>query len=240
MSIVALLTGKGNNKLKGKNLIEVKGKPLLAYPAEAAKKVGIIDDFFVSSDDDKILNVAEDIGYRSIVRPVELAAPESQHVDVIIHALKVMEEEHQVIPEILVVLLANTVSIKASWIETAIEYIQADPTLSAAVPVYQDNDHHPYRAKRVGEGGVLDTFFDFQDANISTNRQDLTPCYYLCHNFWVLNISQCLKKNGQPPWFFMGDRVKPIVVGETYDVHAEQDILLSEIWLDANSQDLNS
>ena len=32
---VALLTGRGNNTLKDKNILEVCGKPLLTYPAEA-------------------------------------------------------------------------------------------------------------------------------------------------------------------------------------------------------------
>ena len=39
---VALLTGRGNNTLKDKNIREVCGKPLLAYPAEAARKCGFI------------------------------------------------------------------------------------------------------------------------------------------------------------------------------------------------------
>ena len=36
--VVALLTGRGNNTLKDKNIIPVKGKPLLSYPCEQAIK----------------------------------------------------------------------------------------------------------------------------------------------------------------------------------------------------------
>ena len=92
MRIAALLTGRGNNTLKDKNVLPVLGRPLCQYPALAAKKCKLINDFFVSSDDEKILMAAEEIGYKRIVRPKELAQPTSQHIDAIIHALSVMKE----------------------------------------------------------------------------------------------------------------------------------------------------
>lgn len=64
MKVVALLTGRGNNTLKDKNVLPVLGKPLLYYPAMAAKSCKLITDFYVSSDDDKILNAAADCGYK--------------------------------------------------------------------------------------------------------------------------------------------------------------------------------
>ena len=39
MTIVALLTGRGNNTLRDKNVLPVLGKPLLYYPAMAARSV---------------------------------------------------------------------------------------------------------------------------------------------------------------------------------------------------------
>ena len=53
MNIVALLTGRGNNTLKDKNVLPVLGKPLLYYPAKAAMSVPSIKHFYVSSDDHK-------------------------------------------------------------------------------------------------------------------------------------------------------------------------------------------
>lgn len=64
MKIAALLTGRGNNTLKDKNVLPVLGKPLLYYPAMAAKTCNLITDFYVSSDDEKILKAASDCGYK--------------------------------------------------------------------------------------------------------------------------------------------------------------------------------
>ena len=232
MKIAALLTGRGNNTLKDKNVLPVLGKPLLYYPAMAAKTCNLITDFYVSSDDEKILKAASDCGYKKIVRPVELAAPTSQHVDAIRHALGVMKQDG-VEPDILVVLLANSGIVKTEWIEESITQLLKDEALSASVPVLLEMDNHPYRSKRLREDGCLDTWFDFRGKNISTNRQDLPMNFVLCHNFWTLNLKNSLYSSteGQQPWTFMGSNIKPIVVEESFDVHDEDDIRRTEKWL---------
>lgn len=232
MKIAALLTGRGNNTLKDKNVLPVLGKPLLYYPAMAAKTCNLITDFYVSSDDEKILKAASDCGYKKIVRPVELAAPTSQHVDAIRHALGVMKQDG-LEPDILVVLLANSGIVKTEWIEESITQLLKDEALSASVPVLLEMDNHPYRSKRLREDGCLDTWFDFRGKNISTNRQDLPMNFVLCHNFWTLNLKNSLYSSaeGQQPWTFMGSNIKPIVVKESFDVHDEDDIRRTEKWL---------
>lgn len=230
--IVALLTGRGNNTLKDKNILPVLGKPLLYYPAMAAKECKLITDFYVSSDDDKILDAASACGYKKIHRPEELALPTSQHIDAILHALKIMANDG-IKPDILVVLLANSAIVKTDWIETSINNLLTDDRLSASVPVLLEMDHHPYRSKCLREDGCLSTWFDFKGHNISTNRQDLPQNFVLCHNFWTLNLKNSIysETEGQQPWTFMGNNIKPIVVEESFDVHDEDDIIKSEKWL---------
>lgn len=232
MKIVALLTGRGNNTLKDKNVLPVLGKPLLYYPAMAAKSCNRICDFYVSSDDEKILDAAAKCGYKKIKRPAELALPTSQHVDAIIHALGVMKED-DIEPDILVVLLANSGIVKKEWIDESIDNLVKNPELSASVPVLLEMDNHPYRSKCLREDGCLGTWFDFRGKNISTNRQDLPMNFVLCHNFWTLNLKNSLysEKEGQQPWAFMGNYVKPIIVKESFDVHDEDDIIRTEKWL---------
>jgi CMP-N-acetylneuraminic acid synthetase len=236
MKIAALLTGKGSNTLRDKNILPIRGVPLLCYPAFAARQSSKIDRFFVSSDSERILELSGRMGYTKIPRPGALSLPESRHVDVIEHALHQMLLVHDYSPDILVVLLANNISIRTEWITESIAMIESDPSLSAVVPVYEDMDHHPYRAKRISTEGVVRSFIDLSSRNVSTNRQDLPPCYFLCHNFWTLNLSLSLKAPpGDQPWSFMGQRVAPIVVDESIDVHIERDLLLCEQWIERNS-----
>lgn len=177
MKVAALLTGRGNNTLKDKNVLPVLGKPLFYYPAMAARHCKLITDFHVSSDDDKILDAASICGYKKIRRPDELASPTSQHIDAIKHALQVMRTDG-IEPDILVVLLANSGIIKTEWIETSINNLIEDNKLSASVPVLLEMDHHPYRSKCLREDGCLGAWFDFKGQNISTNRQDFHRILY--------------------------------------------------------------
>lgn len=195
MRVAALLTGRGNNTLRDKNVIPVLGRPLCQYPAMAARNCGLVTDFYASSDDEKILAAAAAVGYRRIVRPAGLASPSAQHVDVIIHALGAMRDDGCE-PDILVVLLANNAITRTEWIEESVRNLAGDPSLSASCPVMLEQDRHPYRCKRLREDGCLDTWFDFGGRAISTNRQDLPANFVLCHNFWTLRLSNSVYGEG--------------------------------------------
>ncbi len=235
MKITALLTGRGNNTLKDKNVLDILGKPVLYYPANAAASSKLIGDKYCSSDDEKILAAAEEWGgYTRIVRPAELALPTSQHVDCIMHALGVMEAEGK-LPDILVVLLANNVTVKAEWIDECIQMMLDDPTLTAVVPVYEDNDHHPLRAKTLNADGTLSMYEKGITGKVSTNRQDLPPCYFLSHNFWVLSVPFLKSgEEGQQPWGFMGNKIVPYVIHDSIDIHDETDLLIAREWIEKN------
>lgn len=238
MKVYGLLTGRGNNTLKDKNVLDCLGHPVLFYPANSACRAKTITKKFCSSDDEKILYEAEKLQHIRIKRPAELALPTSQHIDCILHALKVMEESFDV-PDILVVTLANNVTINAKWIDDCVEMMLKDMDLSAVVPVYEDNDHHPLRAKTVDENGRLQMYERGVVGKVSTNRQDLPPCYFLSHNFWVLNVKK-LRENedeGQQPWGFMGTNIGYYLIDESIDIHKEIDLYIAREWIKEHYQD---
>jgi CMP-N-acetylneuraminic acid synthetase len=236
MTITGLLTAQGGSSLTDKNILPVAGKPLLYYPAKAGKLSQHIQHFYVSSDCEKILSVGEEIGYTPIQRPETISRGDSQHVDAILHACEEIKNHSGLKPDILVVLLGNTVCTLPAWIDDCIEKIQENPDISSVIPCYEDCDHHPFRAKKINDDGFLDTFFDFSGQRISTNRQDLPPSYYACHNFWVLNVQKSLyAEGGQQPWSFMGEKILPYLLEDTIDVHDKSDYLDSEIWLKSHN-----
>lgn len=234
MKVTALLTGRGNNTLKDKNLLEVCQKPVLYYPAKAAALSRKINDYYCSSDDKRILDEAEALGYKRILRPKELGTPTAQHADVIRHALDEIKGA-EIIPDILVVLLANNVTVKTEWIDKAIAMMQEDMTISAVVPVYEDNDHHPFRAKRSDKSGRLYMFYEVE-GELSTNRQELPKCFFLSHNFWVLNVKLMIDSDyqGQQPWGFMGENIAYFEIDTSIDIHKKTDLYLASEWIKEN------
>lgn len=239
MEVYALLTGRGNNTLKDKNVRECLGHPVLYYPAVAAQCAKTVSKLFCSSDDEKILSEAEKLGHERIQRPTELATPTSQHIDCIMHGLKVIGERGE-FPDILVVTLANNVTIKSEWIDDCVEMMMEDMSISSVIPVYADNDHHPLRAKKVDANGRLQMYEQDVKGNISTNRQDLPSCYFCSHNFWVLNVQQLLDTGGrgQQPWGFMGDNIAYYIVEESIDIHKESDLYVASEWIKENYTDI--
>ena len=222
MIITALLTGRGNNTFKNKNVKKIYGKPILYYPCSEAKKVKSIKNFLVSSEDKKILSAASKYGYEKILRPKKLSKPNSQHYDVLIHALKKINSK----PDILVVLLANAPIIKKKWIEDCINILKKKKEITSVVPVLQDNDHHPLRAKKISKG-YLQSFF--KKNNSSSNRQALEKSFYLCHNFWVIRTEEIIKNEGEKPWSFMGKKTKAYVIKNSIDIHSKEDLEISKI-----------
>lgn len=231
LKTTALLTGRGNNSLKDKNILKVLGKSLLYYPAHAARMAKSIDSWYCSSDDNKILEAAQEEGYTPIMRPPEYALPNAQHIDCILHALQFMKQNDD-LSDILVVLLANNVSVKSQWIDDCVRIKKEHAETTAVVPVYEDNDHHPLRAKTINNDGFLELYEKDVPETISTNRQDLPRCYFLSHNFWVLDVPYLLSgKHGQQPWYFMGDKIFPYLIDESVDVHQKVDLLVAEEWV---------
>ena len=113
------------------------------------------------------------------------------------------------------------------------EFKRGNRKATACVPVVENNDNHPFRAKRISKGKFLKSFFKF-NKKISSNRQDLEKNYFLSHNFWTIKTDSIFKKNGEAPWTFMGKFVLPLKIESSVDIHERRDILLTKYWLKKN------
>lgn len=229
MKILALLTGRGGSKLKDKNIIKINGKPCMYFPCKASKAVKQINDFFVSSDDAKILKLGKKYGFETIKRPKKLSKINSKHLDVLKHALQKIKEKRNYTPNIIIVLLANAPIINSKWIKDCINILKMDKNITSAVPVYEDLDHNPLRTKKINNG-FLKNFVKSKN-NISSNRQELPKNYFLCHNFWVIRSSAILQNNGEQPWSFMGKKTRPYIIKKTIDIHDHSDVVLANYLL---------
>lgn len=68
MKILCVIPARGGSKgIPGKNIIDVKGKPLIAYsiePAIAAQKLNLVDKVIVSTDAQDIADIALKYGQK--------------------------------------------------------------------------------------------------------------------------------------------------------------------------------
>lgn len=89
MSIIAIIPARaGSKRLRNKNILPLKGKPLIAYTIEASKEAKIFDRICVSTDSDSIIQITKsmelDVPFK---RPDFLSGDKSSSIDVVLHAL---------------------------------------------------------------------------------------------------------------------------------------------------------
>ena len=88
-TFLAIIPARGGSKrLPRKNVLELAGKPLIAWTIEASLNSPYIDKTLVSSDDDEILSVAKHCSAETIKRPAALASDTSSSFDAIKHAIE--------------------------------------------------------------------------------------------------------------------------------------------------------
>ncbi|OIN58802.1 acylneuraminate cytidylyltransferase family protein [Arsenicibacter rosenii] len=235
--IVALIIGRGNNTLKNKNILNVLSRPLLEWPAIAAKRSKYIGRYYISSDCESILEAGKKVGYENIKRPLWLAEPTSQSSDVVKHAYETISRKDEA--KIIIVFHANVGTISTEMIDDCIEIHLRNPMSSAVIPSHYKNEYHPYRAKKINKDGELEPFIDLSNKKVSANRQDLEGCLFFDHSFWVLSVERGIKsKVGQPPWPVMGNSIIPYITEGCFDVHEYEDLLRTEKWIKEKGLDV--
>ncbi len=91
MRILAIIPARGGSKgVPRKNLRPLRGKPLIAWTIETAKRCAEITDLIVSTEDAEIAAVALALGCRVLPRPAELARDETTGIEVAFHVLQAM------------------------------------------------------------------------------------------------------------------------------------------------------
>ena len=87
--VVALIPCRKNSKgIPNKNMINFSGKPLIYWTLKSLKDSKIIDDVYVTSDSDRILNYSKKFKVKTIKRPNKLATSKSMSENAIMHAIK--------------------------------------------------------------------------------------------------------------------------------------------------------
>lgn len=229
MNIAIITARAGSKSIKNKNVYPVHGKPMIAYPIEAAQAARRIEKVYVSTDGDEIARVAEKLGCEIIRRPEALAGDHVNHGDVIKHAVESVDT-----PRLrnVVVLLGNTVMIDAELIDEGLRLLDERPDIDSVMSVWEAADDHPMRALEIHDG-VLRPYGD-PNRSVSTERQSYPPAYYYDQGIWAFRKECVQKREGPNPWWWMGKRslpiIRPWVTGR--DIHSHLDIELAAWWLE--------
>ncbi|MBF0252067.1 MAG: acylneuraminate cytidylyltransferase family protein [Alphaproteobacteria bacterium] len=154
-SVIAIIVARGGSKgLPRKNVLDLGGKPLIAWSILAANASRFADSVVVSTDDDEIAAVATEFGGNvPFRRPPELATDEASVYDAIFHALDHIPESYDYV----VLLQATSPLRRGEDIDAGLSLCDAKNVPS--VVSVAESAKSPYWHLKIDENGYISPLF---------------------------------------------------------------------------------
>ncbi len=221
---IAIIPARAGSKgIKDKNIIDLNGKPLIAYSIEAALKSKYIDTVVVSTDGEKIAEVARKYGAEvPFIRPDYLASDKSKTIDSVIHCIEEMKKIGKEYDY--VVLLQPTQPMREAFhIDEAIELI-LEREEEALVSVSKVKDH-PILMRTINEYGYSKNLLN---ESSTKRRQDFPDFYKVNGALYINKINENLNNETS-----LNDNNLVYIMSEKYDVDIDEmlDVHIAEILL---------
>ncbi|MEA2018016.1 MAG: acylneuraminate cytidylyltransferase family protein [Campylobacterota bacterium] len=185
---LAIIPARGGSKgLPRKNIIDLEGKPLIAWTIEASLKSKYITKTIVSSDDDEILEISKKYGAEILKRPKELATDTASSEVVVKHAIESTNESFDYI-----VLLQPTSPLRdVNNINNAFENLfKEDATALISVCEIDNKILKAFKENKDGFiEGVSNNKFPFM------RRQDLPKTSISNGAIYIIRVDEFIKNN---------------------------------------------
>ena len=190
--LAVIIARKGSKGLKNKNILNLNGIPLVAYPIIAAKKSKFIDKVIVSTDSKIIKNIANhykaDIPF---MRPKLLSGDKISSRAVVLHALNFFKKKNESFDY--VILLEPTSPLtNFKDINKAIKILVNDESYAdSLVSIGKSTSQHPIFQFVKNNKNILKKLF-YKKINY-LNRQELNDVYYLDGSLYISKVKKFIK-----------------------------------------------
>ena len=198
--ILVVIPARGNSKrIHRKNIRLLADKPLIAYAIDIAKSSKYVDDVVVSTDDPKIMRIAEKFGASIVRRSPDLAGDRIPVDPVVLDAT--VQKEKQAFDEydIVITIQATSPLLKSTTLDKAIEKFDdynVDTVISVSGEKHlrwmldeSKNNYYPLYSERLNQE-YLPTDFIETGGFFATRRAFLKPNSRIGNNVELLEISR--------------------------------------------------
>lgn len=229
-NIIGVIPARGGSKgVPRKNLIHLLDKPLIQYTIEEALDSHHLSKVIVSTDDKEIANLSKSLGAEvPFMRPPKLATDAALSIEVMMHALKKMEDLDKKRYNILVMLQPTTPFRTSQDIDNGIELLLRGGA-DSVISVVNVGAHHPLRMKRIVNDGWLINYIE-QGTEDMRPRQELPPVYIRNGSLYITWRNVLLQGS------FVGSNCKAYIMPPERSVNIDTkfDIILAEYLLREN------
>ncbi|MCX5677966.1 MAG: acylneuraminate cytidylyltransferase family protein [Candidatus Omnitrophica bacterium] len=222
--IICIVPARGGSKsIPKKNIVDFCGKPLIAWTIRQALESSLIDDVYVTTDDDTIAAVSEKYGAKVIRRPKRLSTDTASSEDALMHALSEIEKRGAGI-DLVVFLQATSPLRRAKDIDMAIAQFRAtkaDSMFSAAIL----EDYTIW--KKIGPR-LKSVSFNYKERG---RRQDREPLYLENGSIYLFKpeiLKRCKNR--------LGGRMRMYIMDfwRSYEIDNAEDLKVCEYFMKNN------
>lgn len=226
--ILAIIPARGGSKsIPDKNIIDLCGKPLIAYSILAAQKSEYIDDIVVSTDSEKIRCVALKYGASvPFLRPAHLASDTAKTIDCMIYTIQELNKQGQLYD--CVVLLQPTQPLRKNGvIDEAISTL-INSTEDSLVSVTTTSEH-PILMRTITKEGTLRSLLPMSS---TVRRQDFPTIYKVNGSIYINRINDNFNSSTS-----LNDNLLPFFMEEQYsvDIDSYEDLKKAKIFISQNT-----
>jgi len=194
MRVLAIIPARGGSKgVPGKNIKLLSGKPLIEYTTQVALQSKLLTKVLVSSDDDKIIEVAKNTGVEvPFKRPSNLSEDATPTLPVIKHALayyKNIGEEFDAICLLQVTSQFRTVDFLDNALQKFINE-GADSLVSVQKVPHEYNPHWTFELNEEGNLKIATG-----EEKIISRRQELQIAYHRDGSIYITKTNVIEKQN---------------------------------------------
>jgi len=219
--VVGLIPARGGSKgIPRKNLVELVGKPLVAWTIGAARAASSISRVVVSTDSDEISGLARDLGADVLERPAELAEDKTPMLEVVRHAIRELGP-----CDVLVLLQPTSPLRRAEHVDDAVRLLLESAADAVVSVVEVPHQFRPSSLMELQDGKLV----PWSDGP-ATRRQD-KPVVYARNGPAVLAV----RPDRLGDSLYGGDcRAYVMDRRDSVDIDDEVDLLLAEQLLSPN------
>lgn len=194
MRVLGIVTARGGSKgIPRKNIVQLLGKPLLAYTAEAALAAKRLTRTVLSTEDEEIARVGREYGLDvPFLRPPELARDETPTIPVVqdmVHRLEAGGERYDAV----LVLQPTNPLRRPEVIDGSIELLQQTGA-DSVISFVDVGEKHPARMKFIAAAGrVIDP--PFAEQFEGQRRQEIPKLYLREGSIYLTRRTVLMKQN---------------------------------------------
>ena len=222
-NIVAIVSAReGSKGVPNKNIKLLNGKPLILHSLKSLLKVKEIDKIVLSSDSNKILNIAKNFSKKIelMKRPKRLAVDKTPLTSVVKHSAIELTKKGYVADYVLQI-APTCPFIKITTIKNIVKLLKKGN--DCVVTLKKIEHEHPYRAKKLNEkNSQFRSFLKKINVEKFISRQDLPTLY--CTSGGIYGRSFQLLKKFNEKDFNLGKKPVGVVVDDIEAINIDRHI----------------